>query len=177
MDNPMAYDEIKPVRAFAKTTVHTLPIEQLKELSLGRVAADEEFRFLTEDIDRQAKKDQANQLSLNEAARRAEMDGEKARDKQRVAERKLRKSPDETVIPVSLHDIQLKTGAATISTASNTSTPATDAGTDTAIKGPDEMRAETLNILSDLVKLSAKKTAPDDAVASAVKNDTGVKTP
>lgn len=180
MDNPLAYDEIKPVRAAEKTPDHPLPIAQLKELSSSRVAGNEEFRYLAEDIDRETKKDQSNLLSLNETERRAEMDAEKAREKQREEERKLRKSPDETVIPISLHDIQLKDIPASIAKASNklpaAADPDADSGEETK---PDAMRAETLNILSDLVRLSAKKNAPDGAVAenNSAKTDSTAKTP
>ena len=98
MKNPLMYDETKPVRSFDKNSTHTLPIAELRALSAGRIAADQEFRYLAEDIDRETKKDEANQLSLNEATRQAELDEEKARDKQRADERKLRKPPEETKI-------------------------------------------------------------------------------
>jgi carboxyl-terminal processing protease len=177
MDNPMPYDEIKPARAGDKAPDHPLPIAQLKELSTSRIAGDEEFHFLAEDIERETKKDEANRLSLNEAARRAEMDADKARDKQREEARKLRKSPDETVTHFNPGDISGK-GVA-IAKASNKSSAAADPGTDTTVKGPDEMRAETLNILSDLVRLSAKKPTADGAVAenSAAGLDRAAKAP
>lgn len=180
MDNPMPYDEIKPARAFGKTAVHTLPLAQLKDLSANRVASDEEFHFLQEDIDRETKKDDANLLSLNEAARRAEMNEDNSRAKERDAERKLHKAPDETIIPVSLHENTPGKGsaAASATVASNNTPAAAGPGEDDASQKPDEMRAETLNILSDLVNLTAKKTAPDGAVAdnSTAKADSGVKT-
>ena len=178
MDNPLPYDEVKPARAAGRLSDRILPLAQLKELSSNRVAADEEFRYLEEDIEREAKKDEANRLSLNETARRAEMDGEKARDNRREAERKLRKSTAETIIPVSLQDLQGKGSAPVISKASNKSAAAPGSDPGVATK-PDAMRAETLNILSDLVKLAAKKTTPDAAVAenSTGKSDPGAKTP
>ena len=167
MDNPLAYDEIKPVRSFAKLTAdHSLPLAQLKDLSSTRVAADEEFHFMQEDIDREAKKDNENTLSLNEATRRAELSDDTLRSKQREAERKLHKSPEENVIPVSLHDLPGKPATSAITKASNAS-PSADPGTTADSKQPDEMRTETLNILSDLVRLTQKKTAPDAVAENA----------
>lgn len=179
MDNPLAYDEIKPVRSFAKTAVHTLPVVQLRELSSARVAADREFQYLEEDIDRETKKDQANLLSLNEKNRRTELSDETARDKQRTAERKLRKMPGETVIEVGLHDLPGKLPVSAIAQASNPSAPASDPAAATAAAKPDPMRAETLNILSDLIRITLKKTAPVGPVAENIstKSDPAAKTP
>ena len=158
LDSPLAYDEIKPARAFIKAAVdHSLPVAQLKDLSAARIAGDEEFRYLAEDIDRETKKDQGNLLSLNEITRRAELSDETARDKQRTAARKLRKSAGETVVEVSLHDLAGKPAVPAITQASNPAVTSPDPAPATAAAKPDAMRAETLNILSDLIRLTLKK--------------------
>lgn len=178
MDNPLAYDEIKPARFFAKTIVHSLPVAQLRELSSARVAADREFQYLEEDVDHETKKDQANLLSLNEITRRAELSDATARDKQRAAERKLRKTLGETVIEVGLHDLADKLPVPAIAQAANPATSSADpAPVAAAVPAkPDPMRAETLNILSDLIHLTVKKTATVAENISA-KTDPASKTP
>jgi carboxyl-terminal processing protease len=183
LDNPLPYDEIKPARAAELPPVHLLPVAQLKVLSTSRVATDTEFRYLEEDIQRETSKDQLNKASLNEITRRAELDGDKTRARERETERKLRKSAglDETIIPVSLHEAvkgAARTAKASSGAANTASAPAT-AGAGSAVK-PDEMRAEALNILDDLVRLTAKKSVTDGAVAdntTAPKPAPAAKTP
>jgi len=161
MKNPLAYDETKPLHFAAKVATQTLPIARLKELSATRIATDQEFKYLTEDVERAKNREIANSLSLNEAMRRAETEAGKARDKQREAARKLFPAVAETVIHI-----------APASRISNPHQPLPTIST-----SPDPIRAESLNILSDLANISAKKSAAGDQLAeNSTKPDPAAKT-
>jgi carboxyl-terminal processing protease len=167
MRNPLEYDETKPVRLAMAAFNHSLPVTQLRERSFGRVAADTEFRYLVEDLDRACKKDGANRLSLNETTRRAEMDEEKARNKQRELDRKQKPAPEETVVRITPGALRIKkTETSRASAKKFVSAAEPDAG---AAKQPDPIRTESLNILCDLVRLSSVRT---DAAASLVDTST-----
>ncbi len=111
----------------------------MKALSTSRITGDEEFHYLSEDIDRETKKDEVNLLSLNEKARRVEMDDEKVRENQRDTERKLRKSPEEIITQISIHDAPGKKLASAVAKASNNQSPTNinaSTGDDPAAKEP-----------------------------------------
>ena len=80
---PLAYDESKPSPApLSKSPDHPLPIAQLKALSASRIGGWRNSTRLSEDIERETKKDEVYLLSLNEAgAPRGNGRREKARAK------------------------------------------------------------------------------------------------
>ncbi|MGB8353024.1 MAG: carboxy terminal-processing peptidase [Chthoniobacteraceae bacterium] len=152
MKNPLVYDETKPLPLAVKGATQPLPIARLKELSATRIAADQEFKYLTEDLERTRNKEIANSLSLNEAVRRAETEESKARDRQREAARKLFPPTAEIVI----HIVPSSRISNPYQPLPTLSTPA---------PAPDPIRTESLNILSDLARISARKSSPADQLA------------
>jgi carboxyl-terminal processing protease len=88
--------------------------DELKRRSSARVGADEEFRWVMEDIDRSKKRIAENKVTLNEKSRRSELDDEKARKEKRDDERAKHKAPEEKVFSVTLDnaskpELELKT--------------------------------------------------------------------
>jgi len=183
MKNPLQYDETKPVIALTKTAfaAHPLPLAQLKELSTKRTASQQEFIYLNEDLDRERKKEEANRISLNENLRRTERDQEKAREKEREAARKLTARLDETILRIKPRDVRAKSPsvASKAGEKQSAAAPVTDASPSSTTKPPDVIRAEALNILSDLVRFSSKKADPGERLVenSTARLDRHVKAP
>lgn len=158
MDHPLVYDETKPV-SITLAPAHLLPISELSARSAARIAAEPEFHYLSEDLERAKKRAEGNRISLNEAARRAALAEEKTRDKQRETMRAKRKLPAENIVRLSPADFHMKRKAqpGAISAARSATGAETSAILDPSAGGatqPDALRAETLNILSDLTRLS-----------------------
>jgi len=145
MKYPLLYDETRPLHVPSKSTAQPLPIARLKELSAARIASDREFQYLAEDLDRTKKKEIENTLSLNEADRRAELEENKTREKQRETARKEAPAIDEAILRLA-PSRRLSRALHPSPTVSNSANP------------PDPVRFESLNILSDLARLSAKKS-------------------
>ena len=89
LKDPLPYDEVPPAD-FEKVNDHPLFVPELRDRSAARVAADPEFKYITEDLERLNQKIEENRLSLNEKVRRDEIAKEKARKEVRVAERAKR---------------------------------------------------------------------------------------
>lgn len=159
MKHPLDYDETKPLAMATTVPAHPLPIAGLRENSAARIAAEPEFRYLADDLERARKKLETNRVSLNESVRRAELAEEKAREKQREDGRAQRKLPAENVARLSSADLRSrhrvladrKSGAHSAVGGKPHSSAIPDAVEEDR---PDAIRSETLNILSDLVRLS-----------------------
>src|SRR6185503_4915078 len=78
---------------------------ELKQRSAARVAVDPEFRYITEDLDEIKKRLADNKVSLNEKARRAEIEEDKARRDARTAARAKIKQPDAKTYAVTLDNV------------------------------------------------------------------------
>jgi len=140
------------------------------------VTSDQEFKWIQEDIDRTKKKIAENKISLNEKARRAEVEEDKTRKEKRSAERSKTKTSGETVYSVTLDnaakpDLELKKDKKDEKkddkAKPNPETKKSDDDDDLDdVEAPriDPIRKETLNILADLIDLT-KKGVP--ATASA----------
>ena len=171
LKGPLPYDTVDPV-PFDKVDKPLFKSELAKR-SAARVAADPEFKYILEDLDRIKKRVAENRVSLNLKNRQAEIDAEKKRKDERTAERAQHKVVEPKVYLVTLETVnkpQLQL-AKTEKTPSETSddgaaatqAPAAEAAPsdddlddETTIKRPalDPVRSETLNILADLVELS-----------------------
>ena len=79
LKNALPYDEMPPAKFAKWSDTHSLFIDQLKARSAARVAADPEFHYVLEDMERLRKKLDDNRISLNEDVRRHEVDEQKAR--------------------------------------------------------------------------------------------------
>lgn len=165
MKHPLIYDETKPVTMNLKMFDRPLPLAQLKELSAARVATTPEFSYIAEDLERERKKQEANRVSLNEADRRSEMAENTSRDKERDAERKKETAALESVCHITCRDPMPRNfRPVNFEQFKESATTAVVSSTDSSSKQPDAIRAETLNILSDLARLSARKPVQEDRV-------------
>ena len=158
-----------------------------------RIAADPEFRYIIEDLDAAKKRVADNKVSLNEKARRAEIEQDKVRKETRTAAREKIKHPDAKVYAVTLDNVtkpelQLATAEKTEkpekpASTGNTKEPKAEVKTtpaaaddedaaddeiesETKTVGVDPIKDETLNILRDLIDLTR---APKSATASTGK--------
>ena len=184
LKSPMPYDTIEPV-AYDKCEA-PLYKPELKQRSATRIAADPEFRWILDDIERTKKRIAENKVSLNEKIRRTELDEDKARKEQRTAARAKLKPAEEKVYEVTLDnataaELQIKkekkpakeTAAAKddapkVATADDEEA---DVVADEVASKLDPIRSETVNILTDLIELSRHPPA----TASSEKNTAATK--
>ncbi len=89
LENPLPYDTIQPSK-YALSDWAPLPVDELKNRSRTRIDKEPEFQFMLEDTKRLRDQIDKNELSLSEAARKAEIDANKDRRKARTADRKQR---------------------------------------------------------------------------------------
>lgn len=183
LKNALPYDEVAKARYTKWSDSHSLFIDQLRRRSEERVKNDPEFHYVTEDIARLRHKIDENRISLNEDARKKELQDDKLRKETRSKERLARNEEEPRIYRVTLDtvdkpNLQLIMYPGKLAEAKkNGVTPkvdpeaASDADTDLIGGGPDggddtktpaidPERDETLSILADLVDLSrGPKTA------------------
>ena len=189
LKNPLPYDEVPKARYTKWSEGHPLFIEELKQRSAERVQNNPEFHFVMEDMERLRHKLDENRITLNEDARRKELQDDKARKDVRSKERLARHEEEPSIYRVTLDNVdkpnlQLimypgklaqakKDGVNKVSpeaAADDSDDSDTIAsGDDTKEPAIDPERDETLNILSDLVDLSK---GPKTAASSTVKKTT-----
>jgi carboxyl-terminal processing protease len=170
LKDPMPYDEVEPAE-YDKWD-HPLYVKELRARSEARVAANREFRWITDDLTRTKQQLADNTISLNEKARRQEMADDKNREDKRVAERARHAAPSEkdylitldNVDKQALEQVKFDTKAADATQADPTDVDdATDADmSNEADKKAifDPVRNEALNVLTDFVDLNrAPRTA------------------
>ncbi|MEY2562709.1 MAG: carboxyl-terminal processing protease [Verrucomicrobiota bacterium] len=173
LKNCLPYDEV-PKAKFTKwnDSSHQLFTDELKRRSEARVQANQEFRYVMEDMARLRKRLDENRISLNEDIRRTELNEDKLRKETRSKERLAREVEDVKIFRLTLDtvdkpNLQLITNPGR--TAANKKKVAPEAapdadtegtGTDDGTKDPaiDPERDEALNILGDLVDLSRGPT-------------------
>lgn len=183
LKGPLPHDSVDPV-PFDKWDRPLFKTELAKRSS-ARVAADPEFRYITEDLERVKARLAANKISLNEKARRAELEEDKARKEKRTAERSQLKQPDQKVYTVTLDNVKTpelqlvkneekKPEAGdkadekpvTADTGADDSTDLDDEEGNSKTPRVDPVHNEALNILGDLIELSR---TPRTASANAAK--------
>src|SRR6185437_10020312 len=86
----LPYDEVSKARYTKWSDSHSLFIDQLRRRSEERVKGDPEFHYVTEDIDRLRHKLDENRISLNEDARKKELQDDKLRKETRSKDRLAR---------------------------------------------------------------------------------------
>lgn len=184
LKNALPYDEV-PAAKFTKwSDSHQLFIDELKVRSAARVAADPEFHYVMEDMERLRKKLDDNRITLNEDVRRKELSEEKARKETRSKERLARNTEEPSIYRLTLETVdnpklqlimypgkiaeaksqgdinKVAPEAAPDSGSDDTGDPEVDSADDSKPAAVDPERDETLNILSDLVQLTqGPKTA------------------
>lgn len=87
--NPLEYDEVAPV-VTAEADRTFLFLDELRRRSTERVAADPEFAYVREDMQRLRDRIEKNRISINEEVRRTELDEDKKRKEARKEDREKR---------------------------------------------------------------------------------------
>jgi carboxyl-terminal processing protease len=181
LKNCLPYDEVPKAKFTKWSDTHSLFIDELKRRSGERVQADAEFHYVMEDMGRLRHRLDENKISLNEDFRRKEMTEDKLRKDTRTKDRLARNVEEPRIYRLTLEtvdqpNLQLimfpgKMASAKKNGASLKVAPeaAPDSDSDDDVIGGDDdakepaidpERDETLNILGDLVNLSAgPKTA------------------
>ena len=181
LKNALAYDEVTKAKYTKWSDNHSLFVDQLRGRSEERVKNDPELHYVMEDIDRLRHKMDENRITLNEDARKKELQDDKLRKEMRSKERLARNQEEPRIYRVTLDtvdkpNLQLimypgKLAEAKKNGVSPKVDPeaASDADSDLISGGGqgdskeptiDPERDETLNILTDLVDLSrGPKTA------------------
>src|SRR5438034_201391 len=182
LKNALAYDEVAKAKYTKWSDNHSLFIDQLRGRSEERVKNDAEFHYVMEDIDRLRHKMDENRISLNEDARKKELQDDKLRKEMRSKERLARNQEEPRIYRLTLDtvdkpNLQLIMYPGKLAEAKKSGVSpkvvddaAPDADSDLVGSAPssddtkepviDPERDETLNILADLVDLSrGPKTA------------------
>src|SRR5580704_6968690 len=179
LKNPLAYDEVPKARYTKWSDSHPLFIEELKRRSAERVQHNQEFHYAVEDMDRLRHKLDENRITLNEDARRKELQDDKLRKETRSKERLARHDEEPSIYRLTLDTVdkpnlqlimypgklaqaKAKDGVTKVSpeAAPDDDTDTIGAADDTKEPAIDPERDETVNILADLVDLSkGPKTA------------------
>src|SRR5256714_1177576 len=179
LKNCLPYDEVPRVKYTKWSDTHSLFIDQLKRRSAERVQNNPEFRYVTEDLQRLRQKIAENHITLNEDARRKELQDDKMRKELRAKERLARQEEEPRVYRLTLDTVdkpnlqlimypgklaEAKKSGVTPKVAPEAAEDAdselTGDGGDTKEPVIDPGREEGLNILADLVDLSrGPKTA------------------
>jgi carboxyl-terminal processing protease len=149
LENPLPWDTI-PSAKYDHFNLVEPYLPELRKHSADRVAADQEFTYVREDIELFKKRQADKTISLNEKDRLKEQDEVEARQKARDKERSARPAPQEKVYEISLKQADLpglpppvtKTNAAlakvSVQAGSITNSAAAARGADK----PDEAEAE-----------------------------------
>lgn len=185
LKGPLPYDTV-PAADFEKWE-RPLFKKELRDRSAVRVAAEPEFRYITEDLEAAKKRVAENKVSLNEKIRRAEIEEDKARKETRTAARAKLKQPESKVYALTLENVskpELK-----LVTNEKPEKKAPDEAAKPEVKAPaaespdedgldeeaegetkptgiDTIKTETLNILNDLIGLARAPKAATAATAA-----------
>src|SRR5436853_3774021 len=187
LKNCLPYDEVPKARYTKWSENHSLFLDQLKRRSAERAQHDSEFHYVMEDMERLRHKLDENRITLNEDARRKEIQDDKLRKELRTKERLARHEEEPSIYrltldtidkpnlqlimyPGKLAEAKAKAGATKVSPEAAPDDDTDTIGTADDTKEPvlDPERDETLNILADLVDLSrGPKTASTNVKKSA----------
>src|SRR6058998_3498036 len=181
LKNCLPYDEVPKAKYTKWNEPVSLYIDELRRRSSERAQNDPEFHYVMEDQERLRHRLDDNRISLNEDVRKKELSEDKLRKEMRSKERLARNIEEPRVYRVTLDtvykpNLQLimypgklaqarKTGSAKVAPeAAGDSDTENDVlgGQDDDTKEPaiDPERDETVNILSDLIRLErGPKTA------------------
>src|SRR5881398_2754579 len=181
LKNCLPYDEVPKAKYTKWNEPVSLYLDELRRRSSERAQNDPEFHYVMEDMERLRHRLDDNRISLNEDVRKKELSEDKLRKELRAKERLARNIEEPRVYRVTLDtvdkpNLQLimypgklasakKTGSAKVAPEA-----AGDADTENEVLGGqdddtkepaiDPERDETVNILSDLIRLEGgPKTA------------------
>jgi carboxyl-terminal processing protease len=164
LNNPLPYDEVAPkpiTPSFSPPLAH---LEELRARSAARVASEQEFQYIQEDMQRIRDRIEANQISLNKSSRKAELEADKKRKEARMAARKSRgpalaanafeitlDNVDERELQPVAFERPPKTRAYD---AEEESDPAEESGEDAKTPEHDAVRVESLRVMRDMIELT-----------------------
>jgi len=106
LENPLAWDTIPSAR-FDKLNLVETCLPELLQRSSERVATNQEFVYIREDIDLFKKRQADKTISLNERERLLEKETDDARQKERDKERLARKDAGQKVFELTLKQVDL----------------------------------------------------------------------
>ena len=171
LDFPLGYDEV-PAREFRPAGSLAGLIPRLRAQSEARVAADREFSYISEDRERLRKQKEDNAVTLNKAARLAEIAEDKARREARNEVRKKAGNHAFAAVEVTLDTVdapELQKVAldkppkrSSLEEMTEEEDPTKPDGEEVYV---DPVRDETLRIMTDLVR--AEGPVPVTARAAA----------
>ncbi len=106
LDNPMPWDTI-PSAEFQRLNLVDAFAAELRKRSAERVAREQDFAYIREDIEQFKKLQEDKTVSLNEQQRIKEKEEAEARQKARDRERRARPEPVEKVYEITLKQVDL----------------------------------------------------------------------
>lgn len=106
LDSALPYDTVKSAR-FEKFNYVQPYLSNVLSQSSQRIATNQEYVYIREDIEQFRKYQALNSVSLNEKKRIAEWEEEDARQRTRDKERLARKTPQPTVYELALRQVDL----------------------------------------------------------------------
>lgn len=181
LKNALPYDQVPKARYTKWSEDPHIYLEELKRRSEARVKENPEFHYVMEDMERLRRKLDENRISLNEDVRRAELNEDKVRKEARSKDRLARQVEDSKIYRLTLDTVDkpnlqlIMFPGKTASANKPTVAPEAASDSDTDIFGGDNTkepaldpeRDEALNILGDLVDLSAGPKTASVAPATA----------
>src|SRR2546423_1176494 len=105
LKNCLPYDEVPKARFTKWSDGHPLFVEELKRRSAERVQHDPEFHYVLEDMERLRHKLNDNRITLNEDARRKEIQDDKLRKDVRSKERLARREEEPNIYRLTLETV------------------------------------------------------------------------
>jgi carboxyl-terminal processing protease len=163
LKNPLGYDEVAPVAFKPSPNAGELFLAELRERSARRIAADPEFLYVSEDMQRFRERLEKNSISNNKEAREKELADDKARTEARKAER-LARGPiiEAKVWQLTLDDVKNNREDLEVvayERERDKKYEDLDEAEDSAEKKdktpePDPIRNETVRIISDLIEFT-----------------------
>ena len=169
MKNRLPYDEVAPVILANKNRDAALFMDELRERSQKRIAADPEFVYVNEDMQRLRDRIAKNSITTNEEIRRQEIADDKQRKEARTKER-LARGPiiNAKTWQITLEDVQSNRKDLEVvaydrerdKKYAEDDEADPDAKKDAKVPEPDAVRNEAVRIISDLIELNTNsKTA------------------
>src|SRR4029077_16202080 len=104
LERPLPWDAVPPAPHELLNRVHPY-VDQLREQSNRRVAADKDFGYLAEDVARLKKRLAAKSVSLNEAERRRELAQSKARQEEYERDARARQASRPATYEITLQNV------------------------------------------------------------------------
>jgi len=163
--HPLPYDEVERLPLRDSQAEGSLFVDQLRTRSAARVAANPEFQYIVEDVERLEGKRDANRISLNEEQRRKERLADRNREEDRNDARAKRKDDGIDRFALTLDDVNKK-DLEPVSNESKTKHAAAEGDEkekDEEVIFVDASKNEAIRILSDLIALRDNDSPPRTA--------------